>query len=296
MWGVPPCKIMAAPIVNHFRMCSKLNSLQGEVATILPEGMKTHLKVALFSLPLLIGMGSGQLVRAQISQTPAIELQNVLTTEEVVHRLVQRNVERAQALTAYKGTRTYRLEYRGFPGARSAEMTVDMEYRSPASKEFKIQSESGSRLVVDRVFHKLLQSEKEALNEENQAQVALNNDNYHFALVGYESLPTGACYVLSVEPRTKNKFLYRGRIWVDAEDFAVARVEGIPAKTPSFWTKEIRIEQRYAKVGEFWLPVSNRSSSLIRLGGQAEFTIEYGNYQIIAVAPLRTRNTVAGNR
>jgi len=277
-------------------MCSKLNSLQLEWRVSSPEEMKIHLNAALISVQLLICIGSWQPVMAQTSQTLASEPHNVLTTEQVVDRLVQRNLERAHALTAYKGTRIYRLEYHGFAGARSAEMTVEVEYRSPASKEFKIQSESGSHWLIERVFHKLLQSEKEALTEENQAHIALNNDNYHFALVGYESLPTGPCYVLSVEPVTKNKLLYRGRIWVDAKDFAVARIEAAPAKTPSFLTIETKIEQLYAKVGDFWLPVSNRSNSVIRLGGQAEFTIDYKDYQITAVTPVRTRNTVAGNR
>ncbi len=40
-----------------------------------------------------------------------------------------------------------------------------------------------------------------------------------------------------VEPQTNNKLLFRGRIWVDAEDFAVVRIEAVPAKNPSFWTK-----------------------------------------------------------
>jgi hypothetical protein len=142
----------------------------------------------------------------------------------------------------------------------------------------------------------LLQSEKDALTAENQAHVALNNDNYRFTLAGYESMPTGPCYVLSVEPLTKNKLLYRGRVWVDTEDFAVVRIEAAPAKNPSFWTKETRIVQVYAKVGDFWLPVSNRSSSAIRLGGQADFTINYQDYQITAATPLRTTSTVAGNR
>ena len=52
--------------------------------------------------------------------------------------MVQRNLERAQALAAYQGTRIYRLEYHGFPGSRSAEMTVDVKYRSPGTKEFNI--------------------------------------------------------------------------------------------------------------------------------------------------------------
>ena len=262
----------------------------------LPSEMKIGLNVALLSAHLLLFIGSWQPLTAQVLDTPAMKPNSVLTTEQVVNRLVQRNLERAHALTAYQGTRIYRLEYHGFPGTRRAEMTVDVKYRSPGTKEFRILSETGSRLLIERVFHKLLQSEKEALSEENQAHVALNNDNYRFALDGYENTPTGPCYVLSVEPLTKSKLLYRGRLWVDAEDFAVVRIEASLAKTSSFWTKETRIEQLYAKVGDFWLPVSNRSSSAIRLGGQAEFTIDYQDYQITAVAPLRTTSTVAGNR
>jgi hypothetical protein len=51
----------------------------------------------------------------------------------------------------------------------------------------------------------------------------------------------------------------------------------------------------YAKVGSFWLPVSNRSTSVIRLGGHANFTIDYQDYQITAVAPVGTSGKVTGN-
>ena len=93
-------------------------------------------------------------------------------------------------------------------------------------------------------------------------------------------------YVLSVEPKTKDKFLYRGRIWVDAEDFAVARLEAQPGKSPSFWTKNSEIVQEYMKVSDFWLPARNRSITAIRLGGRAELTIQYSNYQITSAGPI----------
>ncbi len=215
-----------------------------------------------------------------LSDIPGAGSRPLLTTEEIVTKLVDRNLQRARALSAYQGTRVYRLEYRGFPGSRSAEIVVDVEYRSPGTKEFRIRSEKGSKLVIDRVFKRVMQTEKEALSEENQRRVALNQDNYQFTLAGSETTPTGTSYILSVEPRTDNRLLYRGRIWVDAEDFAVVRIEATPAKNPSFWTKDTKIEQVYSKVGDFWLPVSNRSSSDVRLGGHANFTIEYKDYQI----------------
>ena len=256
--------------------------------------MKAPLHItALLSAQLLLSVSA---LVGQASITPANEGPITLTAEQIVNNLVQRNLERAQALSTYQGTRVYRLEYRGFPGSRSAEMVVAVKYRSPRTKEFTIQSENGSHLLIERVFHKLLESEKEALNEENQSAIALNRENYRFALLGYENKPSGPCYILSVEPLTKNKLLYRGRIWVDAGDFAVVQIEASPAKNPSFWTKETKIEQTYTKVGNFWLPLSNRSTSVIRLGGRADLAIDYRDYQITSGSALTLHTTFQGYR
>ncbi len=103
-------------------------------------------------------------------------------------------------------------------------MVVKVSYLSPAEKEFIIQSATGSVLIIDRVFKKLLEAEKEALDAEIQRRSALTEDNYRFTLVGYQNGPSGARYVLKVEPRVKDKFLYYGRIWIDADDFAVVRL------------------------------------------------------------------------
>lgn len=234
----------------------------------------THVGPAL-SLLLLAGLGLPLPATAQIEAARA-----PLGTEQVVQNLVRMNAERAQELRAYQGRRIYRLEYHGFPGARKAEMVVDVKYQAPGTKEFIIQSESGSKLIIDRVFKKLLQSEREALEAENLRRTALNEENYAFALLGYEVTSAGSMYVLSVEPRRKDKFLYSGRIWVDAADFAVVRIEAEPAKNPSFWIKNTKIEHRYVKVNDFWLPAQNHSLTLVRLGGHADLTIDYKDYQV----------------
>lgn len=196
-----------------------------------------------------------------------------LSAERVVQNLVRMNAERAQAMCSYQGKRIYRLEYHGLAGTRNAEMVVDVKYQAPGTKEFIIQTETGSKLIIDRVFKKLLQSEKEALEAENLRRTALNEENYVFTLVGYEITSAGSMYILSVEPRRKDKFLYSGRIWVDGEDFAVVRIKAEPAKNPSFWTRSTRIEHRYVKVNDFWLPAHNRSLTSVRLGGRADLTI-----------------------
>ncbi len=203
-----------------------------------------------------------------------------LTAEQVVKNLEAKNRERAAALRQFEGTRIYTMQYRGFPTNRDAEMVVTMNYQAPATKEFTVVSQTGSRFIIDHVFKKLLEGEKEATNSENQRQTALSAENYDFTMAGYETTPAGAQYVLNTVPKSKNKFLYRGKIWIDARDFAVVRIEAEPAKNPSFWIKKTSIAHKYSKVNNFWLPAENRTESSMRLGGRAVLSIEYKDYKI----------------
>lgn len=208
-----------------------------------------------------------------------------LSADQIVENLVSMNQKRADALVSYQSTRVYRLAYKGFPGGRAAEIVVTAKYQSPETKEFEIVSATGSKVLIDRVFKKLLQAEKEAFEKENQKRIAVNQENYEFALVGYEDAAGGPAYVLSLKPRTRNKFLVEGRIWVDADQFAIVRIEGEPAKNPSFWIKDTRIETLYLNVNDFWLPAHNHSITDVRLGGHADFSIEYKDYRILGAGP-----------
>lgn len=248
--------------------------------------MRTPLQVVCSMLAIVICIGIWQPLRAQQPPTSTAELPSVLSGEEVVSRLIQRNLERARPSDTFQGTRVCRLECRGFPGSRTVEMVVDVKYHSLATVEFNVRSATGSKLLIEKVFKKLLQTEKEELTPKNQGRLALNNENYSFTLAGQENAPGGSFYILSVEPRTKYKLLYRGRIWIDAEDFAVARIEAGPAENPSFWIKGTKIEQIYLKVADFWLPSSNRSTSNTRLGGSALLTIKYKDYRVTAIPTL----------
>jgi hypothetical protein len=204
-----------------------------------------------------------------------------LTVQQVVSNLVRKDAERARALRHYESTRIYHLAYRGFPSDRDAEMTVEATFDSPSTKNFKIISQSGSKLIIERVFKRLLDSEKEAAEPEIRTRTLLNPENYDIALVGYESSGAGGQYVLEVYPKAKSKYLYRGKVWVDGTDFAVTRIDAEPAQNPSFWTKKSEIHHQYTKIQNFWLPQRNESVSYIRLGGRATLTIEYSNYHVV---------------
>jgi len=248
----------------------------------------------LITLKLLLCAGLCQPVAGQTSNPVDQSPRRQLNAEQVVENLVRMNLERAQALHAYECTRVYRLEYKGFPKSKTAEMVVKVKYQAPGTKEFEIVSATGSKVLIDRVLKKLLQGEKDAFEAENQARIAINQKNYEFTFIGYEDGPGGPAYVLSAKPRTKNKYLFQGDIWVDAEQFAIVRILGEPAKAPSFWIKDTKIETLYMNVNDFWLPARNHSVTAVRLGGHADFSIEYKDYRTTGNSPMNRLSSAAG--
>ena len=207
----------------------------------------------------------GCLIAARATAPPApVQSANAvgpasLDATQIVAQLMAKNQQRSALLGHWEGCRHYSLDYTGFPSGRSAEMVVEVKFDAPSKKQFRIVSEDGSRLLLNLVLKELLVNEKEALGEENRIKTALTPDNYEFRLAGSDESSGRPQYVLEVTPLSTNKFLYRGKIWVDATDFAVTRILAEPAKNPSVWISHTAIEHRYSKIGNFWLPASNIS-------------------------------------
>jgi hypothetical protein len=226
-----------------------------------------------------------------LAQSPVPTPLPALTVDQIVHKLEASNQARNNALHHFESSRTYALHYRGFPNNHDAEMVVTLSYQSPSTKEFKVVSQSGSKFIIDHVFKRMIESEREAAQD--QSRNALTSKNYEFSLVGTDHTPEGNYYILKVAPRTSNKFLYRGKVWVDAADFAVAKIEAEPAQNPSFFIKHTDVHHRYKKVDNFWLPAENRTTSYLRIGGHADLIIEYDQYTITAADPIPAVSTTA---
>jgi len=215
-----------------------------------------------------------------------------LSAEEVVSRMLDMNQSRAAALRQYTSERRYVAENRHF--SKRAEVAVQELYVNPGRKELNIVSVSGSPFIQHKVIDQLIEAEIEAARDENRDQTLVTPQNYKFRLIGTEYINDHSCYVLEVTPRVPKKYLMRGRIWVDDVDFAIVRMEGSPAKNPSFWTRGVHFVRRYDKQGPFWLPSSLESESDILIAGTSTLKIEYFEYQIGA-APILPANERAAS-
>ncbi|MCE5309140.1 MAG: hypothetical protein LLG20_15985 [Acidobacteriales bacterium] len=212
-----------------------------------------------------------------------------LTAPEIVDRMMQADTKRLAAFLGYTGMRRYRLENRRFN--KRAEMTVRVTCDRTGAKTFDVVAESGSGFVRNRVFRKMIDAEREASEKSEYEQTRIVPANYDFRLVGTELSDGRASYVLEVEPKTSNRFLVCGRIWVDTEDFAITRIEGSPAKDPSFWVHSVQVIHRYDRTGRFWLPATNYSTAEAKVVGTTEITIEYFDYTIRAAQQLGSQAT-----
>jgi hypothetical protein len=201
-----------------------------------------------------------------------------LAAGEIVSKVLAENERRKESLQRYTVIRTY--EIRTHEGKLDAQTVVRMEYRAPDVKTFEKTSEKGSGIVRHMVFDGLMNSEMETASGKQHHDAALTPANYQFYFVGEEDLGPYHCFVLQAVPKRKDKYLFEGTIWIDSHDFAVAKIDGHPAKKPSFWVKRADFIRQYQKVDGFWLPLRDETQVDVKLYGKRVFTIDHGQYVV----------------
>jgi len=214
------------------------------------------------------------------------------TADEVVAKMMARDNERQATLYGYTASRRYVLE--NHRHHKRAEMLVRMTCLRDGSKQFETISETGWGGARKHVFPRLLEAETEASRPGLRERSRLIPENYVFEMVGTEYVDERPAYVIAIAPKTPNKYVMQARIWIDADEFAIVRIEGKPAKNPSFWTKSVHFVHKYEKRGSFWFPISDRSVTDVRIFGSTEVTIEYFDYAPNTSALSASREFVRG--
>ena len=200
------------------------------------------------------------------------------SANDIMSKVLKENERRSERLRGYKVTRMYQIIT---PEGKVAAQTIaQMEYRAPGAKRFEKTSEKGSLIVRHLVFDRLMESESDSASGKRRQESALTPANYDFRFTGEEDIGPYHCYVLEAVPKRKDKYLFEGRIWVESHDFAVARIEGHPAKRLSFWVNQADFVREYQKLEGFWLPLRDKTQVSVRFHGRRVFTIDYSQYAI----------------
>lgn len=215
-------------------------------------------------------MAAGGIIRAAASGGGAP------TSDEILARVEAENGRRHALLKEYSVSRQYIME--NFRFGKEASVGVRMSYRVLEGERYTVLTRSGSDRL-NSIIDQVLASEASASAPAESARSQITPANYRVRLLGAEIAAGRSCYLLALAPRFKSHLLIAGKIWVDAESYAVVRIEGQFAASISMLVGTPRISEDFVEINGFWLPAHVRSTTSSFLLGPTELNIRIQDYQ-----------------
>ena len=214
----------------------------------------------------------------------------VLPASSIIERM-----ERAQSELrpqfSYQLIREYRL-FGANSSSADSQVTAEVNFRPPTSKDYKIQKTSGSKRG-EQIVRRLLDHDVEVSSNRSQARTAITRENYEFTYAGESVLDGQHCYLLALKPKRKEKDLIVGKAWVDKQSFLIRRIEGEIAKPPSWWLKQVRINLSFADLEGTWLQTTMKAVADVRIFGPHTLTsriVDYRGTDVVAATQTRIRS------
>ena len=198
-------------------------------------------------------------------------------SDEIIAQMSQAQAANRVLFLPYTVTRDYKLFEGQGPNPPKSHVVADITVVPPDSKKYTIEHAAGSALA-ERIVRKALDGEVAFATDSLATDI--RRENYDFVLVGQNELNGRRCYQLELIPRRKSKNLLRGTLWVDAETHLPRRVEGEPAKNPSWWLTDVRISLDYGYVGPMWVQTSSTATADVRILGPSTMVWQDVSYQL----------------
>jgi len=233
-------------------------------------------------------ISSGQFARlmfiyfAAAACTSAQTQSVVPTSADIVAQMAQAQAENRDHVHPYVVTRDYKLFGRESPLESKSDVIAEISVVPPDAKKYVIKGTNGSKWG-EKIVRKMLDGEIAFATD--FASTDITTENYAFRLVREDNLNGQPCYVLQLLPRRKSKDLLRGTIWVDAHTYLPRRVDGEPAKSPSWWLRDVRVVFVYGNVGPMWLQTFAEATADVRILGPSTMVWRDVSYQVGELIP-----------
>jgi hypothetical protein len=212
----------------------------------------------------------------------AASAQAVPDLSTVVHGVDSSVRNRIDHLAGYTVTEHYAV-FRGHDESKQvADMVVKTTYRKESGKSFAIVSQSGSSFWRSEVLDRLLDNEKRMSQPTNVESALINSSNYEMSLAqnSEQKLDGRDCVVLDIAPRRSSEFLFKGKLWVDAHDYAIIQLKGTAGKSAFFLASAAEVTRQYTEISSFPMATHAKAVSGSALLGQTVVKIDYTNYSL----------------
>jgi hypothetical protein len=198
------------------------------------------------------------------AKTEAQAQNQQLTLDEVLGRMEQERLRNKQT-PPFLLTRQYRL-FQGDTQTPASEVKAQISVVPPSERDYKIIESQGNDRG-EKVVRKILEHEA-AAEKLNPSPTAIVRANYEFSDGGREVFEGANCYVLGLKPRREESSLVEGRAWVDPNTFAIRKIEGRLAKSPSWWVKDVALVVNFGEIGGLWMQTTSRAVAEVRVIGK----------------------------
>jgi hypothetical protein len=199
----------------------------------------------------------------------------------------QRVVEQARALAAYSAVTVVRAELPDT--SQQGEFELQRKFEAPHTLHFTPLHYSGDGFVKNNVITRLLQTEVDHVQKDDPSLTAISLANYKFNYRGLSRVNDRTVHVYQVKPHKKRPGLFKGRVYLDAHNGSLVRVEGSVVKSPSFFVKHIEFWQDYLDVQSFTLPARIHSEATARIVGRTIVDIVHRDYQPVPAMAARLK-------
>ena len=226
-------------------------------------------------LPILVLLARVAVSAQEMSSTAEITSPDLTLILQRFEDVQHQNTAQSQP---YKVTREYKV-FRGDEKQPSSEVMAQISFVPPATKTYRI-TQAGGKSRGEKMVRELLDQEIESAKKSHESEIS--RANYDFVFLRQEKLGILDEYVLRIIPKRKERYLFSGQVWIDTTTFRIRRLEGVPAKSPSFWITDIHITMQFAQVKSMWIPISVDAIATVRFLGRytiAGRNISAGNPQ-----------------
>ena len=185
------------------------------------------------------------------------------SVDDIVSKMEQAHAEARDHSVPYTVSREYQLSSAKTPSTISA-VLAQINFVPPSQKDYTVQKVEGSDRGTD-IVRRVLEHESQMATHAELHEIIARN--YKFALLGRESVDGHDCYVLQLTPRRSESDLVNGKAWVDTTSFQIRRIDGTPAKSPSWWIHNLHVTINYGVVQGIWTQLASKAVADVRLMG-----------------------------
>ena len=193
----------------------------------------------------------------------------------LVRRISEAQAQNHTRTIPYTVTRDYKVFGTNAERPRT-EVVAKVNFLPPNMKTYDIDQSTGG--MGEKVIRRILDHEVDAARDPREMMV--NEQNYRFDYDGEEAIDNLPCYRLTIAPKHDRKDLLNATIWVDKNSYRIVRMEGEPAKSPSFWVKDVHLVLDFGEVAGMWMQTEIHALARLRFGGEYKIVSQDLDYDV----------------